>query len=59
MSHTIRNATPEELLTRLRKVEGQIRGLQHMIERGDRCIDVLTQIASARAARTPSSRANV
>lgn len=35
MSHTIRNATPEELLTRLRKVEGQIRGLQHMIEPQD------------------------
>lgn len=50
MSHTIRNATPEELLTRLRKVEGQVRGVQHMIERGDPCTDVLTQIAAARAA---------
>ena len=50
MSHTIRNATPAELLTRLRKVEGQIRGVQHMIERGDRCTEVLTQIAAARAA---------
>jgi len=50
MSHTIRSATPEELLTRLRKVEGQVRGVQRMIERGDRCTDVLTQIAAARAA---------
>lgn len=50
MNPSIRNATPDELIARLRKIEGQIRGLQHMIERGDRCTDVLTQIAAARAA---------
>lgn len=33
-------------LTRLRRIEGQVRGLQHMIERGDACIDLLTQIKS-------------
>jgi CsoR family transcriptional regulator, copper-sensing transcriptional repressor len=36
----------DQLLSRLRRVEGQIRGLQQMVE-GDRyCIDVLTQISA-------------
>jgi DNA-binding FrmR family transcriptional regulator len=38
----------EDLLVRLRKIEGQIRGLQRMLEEGRYCIDVLTQIAAAR-----------
>lgn len=50
MTVTIHNATTEELVTRLRKIEGQVRGLQHMLERGDTCADTLTQIAAARAA---------
>ncbi|MGE3449339.1 MAG: metal-sensitive transcriptional regulator [Microbacteriaceae bacterium] len=33
-------------LTRLRRIEDQVRGLQHMSERGDACIDLLTQIKS-------------
>jgi CsoR family transcriptional regulator, copper-sensing transcriptional repressor len=49
-------ATPEQLVTRLRRIEGQVRGLQHMIERGDRCIDVLTQVAAIRAALTAVGR---
>ena len=37
----------EDVLRRLRRVEGQVRGLQQMVE-GDRyCIDVLTQISAA------------
>jgi CsoR family transcriptional regulator, copper-sensing transcriptional repressor len=37
----------DDLLRRLRRVEGQVRGLQQMIE-GDRyCIDVLTQVSAA------------
>ena len=36
----------DQLLARLRRVEGQVRGLQQMVE-GDRyCIDVLTQISA-------------
>jgi DNA-binding FrmR family transcriptional regulator len=34
-------------LTRLRRVEGQIRGLQRMVEDDEYCIDVLTQISAA------------
>lgn len=33
-------------LTRLRRIEGQVRGLQRMIDEDEYCIDVLTQIAS-------------
>lgn len=56
MTHTLHNATAEELVTRLRKVEGQVRGLQHMIDRGESCIDVLTQVAATRAALTAVGR---
>jgi len=31
---------------RLRRIEGQVRGLQRMIDEEEYCIDVLTQIAS-------------
>ncbi|MFJ5990515.1 metal-sensitive transcriptional regulator [Lentzea sp. NPDC092896] len=34
-------------LRRLRRIEGQVRGLQRMIESDEYCIDVLTQISAA------------
>jgi DNA-binding FrmR family transcriptional regulator len=34
-------------LRRLRRIEGQIRGLQRMVEDDDYCIDILTQISAA------------
>jgi CsoR family transcriptional regulator, copper-sensing transcriptional repressor len=37
----------DEVLARLRRVEGQIRGLQKMVERDAYCIDILTQITAA------------
>ncbi|HYI46698.1 MAG TPA: metal-sensitive transcriptional regulator [Actinomycetota bacterium] len=37
----------QEILGRLRRVEGQIRGLQRMVENDDYCIDILTQITAA------------
>ena len=40
----------KEVLMRLRRIEGQIRGLQRMIEEGVPCSDVLTQVAAATAA---------
>lgn len=39
-----------QLLARLRRVEGQIRGLQRMVEEDVYCPDILTQVAAARAA---------
>jgi DNA-binding FrmR family transcriptional regulator len=34
-------------LRRLRRIEGQVRGLQRMVESDDYCIDILTQISAA------------
>jgi DNA-binding FrmR family transcriptional regulator len=34
-------------LKRLRRIEGQLRGLQRMVESDEYCIDVLTQISAA------------
>ncbi|MBS1895399.1 MAG: metal-sensitive transcriptional regulator [Actinobacteria bacterium] len=44
------SATKDQLLRRLRRVEGQVRGVQGMVEEDRYCIDVLTQIAAIRAA---------
>lgn len=38
------------ILNRLRRLEGQIRGLQSMIESGKDCEDVLTQVMAAKSA---------
>ena len=35
------------MLARLRRIEGQIRGLQRMVDEDTYCIDVLTQISAA------------
>lgn len=37
-------------LKRLRRIEGQIRGLQRMVENDQYCIDVLTQVSAASSA---------
>lgn len=37
----------DAVLKRLRRIEGQVRGLQRMVEEETYCIDVLTQIAAA------------
>src|SRR3990170_6405030 len=39
----------EALLTRLRRIEGQVRGLQRMLEEGRVCEDILTQLMAARS----------
>mgnify|MGYP002335986360 CR=1 FL=1 len=37
----------DELLARLRRVEGQVRGIARMVEEDHYCIDVLTQVSAA------------
>ena len=37
----------DDHLKRLRRIEGQVRGLQRMVEVDEYCIDVLTQVAAA------------
>lgn len=36
----------KKLINRLRRIEGQVRGLQNMVEEDRYCIDILTQISS-------------
>jgi DNA-binding FrmR family transcriptional regulator len=51
MSHGyVRTEQQEALLKRLKRIEGQVRGLQKMIEEERYCIDVLTQISATTAA---------
>lgn len=40
-------ADKDDLLARLKRIEGQVRGLQRMVENDDYCIDILTQITAA------------
>jgi DNA-binding FrmR family transcriptional regulator len=40
----------DALLKRLRRIEGQVRGIASMVEDERYCIDVLTQVAAARTA---------
>jgi DNA-binding FrmR family transcriptional regulator len=44
------DASKDELLKRLARVEGQVRGVSRMVEEDRYCIDVLTQIEAAQAA---------
>lgn len=37
----------DALLRRLRRIEGQIRGLQRMVEDDEYCVDILTQISAS------------
>ena len=39
-----------DLITRLNRIEGQIRGIRGMVERDAYCTDILTQVAAANAA---------
>ncbi|HEY7660041.1 MAG TPA: metal-sensitive transcriptional regulator [Actinomycetota bacterium] len=40
----------KELLSRLRRIEGQVRGLHRMVDEDQYCIDILTQVNAVQAA---------
>lgn len=40
----------DKLIQRLKRIEGQVRGLQRMVEEEQSCGEILTQVAAARAA---------
>lgn len=44
------SATKDQLSARLKRVEGQVRGVEKMIDEDRYCIDVLTQISAIQAA---------
>jgi DNA-binding FrmR family transcriptional regulator len=41
------SSTKDEHLNRLRRIEGQVRGIARMVEDDVYCIDILTQVAAA------------
>ena len=43
-------ATKDQLQKRLRRIEGQVRGVQGMVEEDRWCVDVITQISAIQAA---------
>lgn len=43
-------STRTDLLNRLKRAEGQLRGIQRMIEQGDPCLDIASQMAAVRKA---------
>ena len=53
MPKTARHVEPDlkaRNLTRLRRIEGQVRGLQRMVEEDRYCADIMTQISSVQEA---------
>ena len=50
VSHETDNLATQNVLKRLRNIEGQVRGLQRMVEEDQYCIDILTQISATRSA---------
>ena len=43
-------ASRTDLLNRLKRAEGQLRGIQRMLEEGQACMDIATQMAAVRKA---------
>lgn len=48
--HMLDNAQQHALVTRLNRIEGQVRGIRRMVEEPRRCIELLQQLAAAEAA---------
>ena len=46
----MRPAAKTSVLKRLKRIEGQVRGLARMVENDRYCIDIVTQLSAARAA---------
>ena len=44
------SATKDQLRNRLRRIEGQVRGIEKMVDEDRYCIDVVTQISAVQAA---------
>jgi len=44
------SASKEQLIARLRRIEGQVRGVQRMVEEDRYCIDIVTQISAIEGA---------
>ncbi|UZP66716.1 metal-sensitive transcriptional regulator [Desulfovibrio mangrovi] len=49
-------AVKQNVQKRLKRIEGQIRGIQRMIEDGKECEDILVQVRAARSALQSASK---
>lgn len=59
-SHKTKERSPKEykdLMNRLKRIEGQVRGIQGMLEKDAYCTDVLVQVAAVNAALNSFNRA--
>jgi DNA-binding FrmR family transcriptional regulator len=53
MADQVRTLSPqrrEDVLLRLRRIEGQVRGVQRMVEDGRDCREIVTQVAAIKSA---------
>lgn len=50
MPHSEKYESNEDIMRRLKRIEGQIKGIQRMVEEEKPCRDVLTQVSAVRAA---------
>jgi DNA-binding FrmR family transcriptional regulator len=50
MSMLADEASRNDILNRLKRAEGQLRGIQRMVEQGDTCLDIATQMSAVRKA---------
>jgi DNA-binding FrmR family transcriptional regulator len=50
MSQLSDDASRTDLLNRLKRAEGQLRGIQRMVEAGEPCLDIASQMAAVRKA---------
>jgi DNA-binding FrmR family transcriptional regulator len=55
-AHAVDPAIKARVRNRLRRIEGQVRGLQQMVEQERYCADILAQMASVQAALRASAR---
>jgi len=46
----MQHSSSKSVVTRLRRIEGQVRGVSGMVEEGRYCIDILTQVQAIKAA---------
>lgn len=46
----MKDDTKKQVLNRLRRIEGQVRGLQKMVEESAYCVDIITQTSAAKRA---------
>ncbi|MAE57764.1 MAG: transcriptional regulator [Halobacteriovorax sp.] len=48
--HELKGADHKSQISRVNRIEGQVRGVKNMIDEGKYCVDILTQIKAIRSA---------